>query len=57
MIHAGLECGLIGAIYSGLDMISLGATLQNPHSPNERLYIPSVAKVWDYLVAFLKESR
>jgi dipeptidase D len=57
MIHAGLECGLIGAIYSGLDMISLGATLQNPHSPNERLHIPSVGKVWDYLVAFLKESR
>lgn len=57
MIHAGLECGLIGAIYEGLDMISLGATVQNPHSPNERLHIPSVGKVWDYLVAFLKESR
>jgi dipeptidase D len=57
MIHAGLECGLIGAIYGDLDMISLGATVQNPHSPNERLYIPSIEKVWDYLVAFLKESR
>jgi dipeptidase D len=57
MIHAGLECGLIGAIYGDLDMISLGATLQNPHSPNERLNIPSVGKVWDYLVAFLRESR
>jgi dipeptidase D len=53
MIHAGLECGLIGALYGGLDMISLGAILQNPHSPNERLHIPSVGKVWDYLVAFL----
>jgi dipeptidase D len=57
MIHAGLECGLIGAIYGGLDMISLGATIRNPHSPNERLNIPSVGKVWDYLVAFLRASK
>ena len=57
MIHAGLECGTIGAIYSGLDMISLGATIQNPHSPAERLNIPSVARVWRYLVAFLEASK
>ncbi|MBI5582705.1 MAG: cytosol nonspecific dipeptidase, partial [Deltaproteobacteria bacterium] len=57
MIHAGLECGVISAIYGGLDMISLGATLQSLHSPNERLNIPSVGKVWDYLVAFLKASQ
>jgi dipeptidase D len=56
MIHAGLECGVIGAIYGGLVMISLGATIQNPHSPNERLNISSVGMVWDYLVAFLKAS-
>ncbi len=54
MIHAGLECGTIGAIYSGLDMISLGATIENPHSPGERMYIPSVGKVWQYLVEFLQ---
>lgn len=33
MIHAGLECGVIGGIFGGMDMISLGATIQNPHSP------------------------
>jgi len=57
MIHAGLECGTIGAIYGGLDMISLGATIENPHSPSERLYIPSVARVWRYLVTFLEASK
>lgn len=54
MIHAGLECGTIGSIYPGLDMISLGTTIENPHSPNERLYIPSIGKVWQYLVKFLQ---
>jgi dipeptidase D len=53
MIHAGLECGTIGSIYPGMDMISLGATIENPHSPNERMYIPSIERVWKYLVAFL----
>ncbi len=57
MIHAGLECGTIGAIYGDLDMISLGATIENPHSPTERLHIPSVGKVWDYLVAFLRNAK
>jgi dipeptidase D len=57
MIHAGLECGVIGGIFSGMQMISLGATLQNPHSPNERLHIPSVGRVWQYLVAFFDSYR
>ena len=53
-IHAGLECGVIGATYPGLDMISLGATIQNPHSTGERLSIPTVQLVWDFLVTLLK---
>lgn len=57
MIHAGLECGVIGGIFGGMDMISLGATIQNPHSPSERLHIPSVGKVWQYLVAFMESYR
>ena len=44
VIHAGLECGIIGARCQGLDMISFGPTMQNPHSPNERLFVPSVGK-------------
>lgn len=57
MLHAGLECGTIGAIYPGMDMISLGTTIENPHSPNERMYIPSIERVWRYLVAFLQTYR
>jgi len=57
LIHAGLECGVIGGIFGGMDMISLGATIQNPHSPSERLNIPSVGKVWQYLVAFMESYR
>lgn len=54
IIHAGLECGLIGAIYKGMDMVSTGPTIEDPHSPNERLYLPSLEKLWIYLLAFLK---
>ncbi len=53
VIHAGLETGLIGDRYPNMDMISLGPTILNPHSPEERLFIPSVGKVWDFLVALL----
>ena len=54
VIHAGLECGIIGSKYEGMDAISVGPTLENPHSPDERLYIPSVGKVWDFLVELLR---
>ena len=54
IIHAGLECGVIGSKYEGMDMISIGPTIENPHSPDERLHVPSVAKIWDFLVALLK---
>ena len=57
MIHAGLECGIIGAIYGNMEMISLGTTIENPHSPTERMYIPSVERVWRYLVAFLQAYK
>ena len=53
VIHAGLECGIIGAVVPGLDMISFGPTLRSPHSPDERCYIPSVAKFYDFVVATL----
>jgi dipeptidase D len=53
-IHAGLECAIIGDKYPGMDMISFGPTLKDAHSPNEKLFIPSVGRVWDFLVALLK---
>jgi len=54
IMHAGLECGVIGDRCPGMDMISLGPTMENPHSPSERLYLPSVEKVWLLMVALLK---
>jgi dipeptidase D len=56
-IHAGLECAIIGDRVAGMDMISFGPTIENPHSPFERLYLPSVEKVWRFLVALLKDMR
>lgn len=53
VLHAGLEPCLIGEIYPGMDMISLGPTILNPHSPDERLFIPSVERVWELLVTLL----
>ena len=48
-IHAGLECGIIGEKYPGTDMISFGPDIENPHSPDERINIPSVDKFWELL--------
>ena len=55
VIHAGLECGIIGDTYPGLDMISFGPTIRFPHSHDEKVHIASVQKFWDYLVKTLEE--
>jgi len=52
-VHAGLECAIIGDKYEGMDMISFGPDLRDPHSPNEGLYIPSLEKIWRFMVALL----
>jgi dipeptidase D len=54
VIHAGLECGLLGDVYKNWDMISFGPTIRYPHSPTEKVNIESVQKFWDYLVETLK---
>jgi dipeptidase D len=48
-MHAGLECGVIGKQYPGMQMVSFGPQIENPHSPNERVQISSVATFWNYL--------
>ena len=53
-IHAGLECGILGGVYSHWDMISFGPTIRFPHSPDEKVNIESVSKFWDFLVETLK---
>jgi dipeptidase D len=53
-IHAGLECGIIGEKFPGMDMISIGPTLKNPHSPEEQLHISTVDKFYKYLLKILE---
>jgi dipeptidase D len=54
-VHAGLECGIIGEKYPGMDMISFGPTIEHPHSPEERVHVGSVDKFWIFLTATLAE--
>lgn len=55
VIHAGLECGIIGDVFHGMDMISFGPTIRHAHSPDEKVNIATVAKFWIYLTEALKE--
>ena len=54
-IHAGLECGTIVSKYPGMDAISIGPTLQDVHTPNERLLIATVKKLNDLLLETLQQ--
>ncbi|HNX88548.1 MAG TPA: aminoacyl-histidine dipeptidase [Paludibacteraceae bacterium] len=53
IIHAGLECGILGRNYPYMDMISFGPTIRFPHSPAEKVNIPTVQKFWDFLLLTL----
>ncbi len=53
-IHAGLECGIIGEKFQGMDMISIGPTLKYPHSPEEQLHVSTVDKTYKYVLEILK---
>ncbi len=53
-VHGGLETAVIGNKYPGMDMISIGATLNFPHSPDEQIHIPSVMKFYNYLHKLLR---
>jgi dipeptidase D len=52
-VHAGTECGVIQAAYPGMDAISVGPTLQDVHTPNERLEIATVKRLADLLTETL----
>ncbi len=51
--HAGLECGIIGANYPDMEMVSFGPTIRGAHSPDEKANIPSVQKFWGFLKEIL----
>ncbi len=52
-IHAGLECGIIGEKFPGMDMISIGPTIKYPHSPEEQVHVSTVEKTYKYVLKIL----
>jgi dipeptidase D len=56
-IHAGLECGIIGEKFSGMDMISIGPTIKYPHSPEEQVEVSTVSKFYKYVLKILEEIQ
>ncbi len=54
VIHAGLECGILGAKFDNLDMISIGPTIKDAHTPNERISIESIEHTYLFLVRLLE---
>ncbi|WP_434986860.1 aminoacyl-histidine dipeptidase [Vreelandella zhaodongensis] len=55
VIHAGLECGILGSKYPHLDMISFGPLIRGAHSPDERVEIESVSEFWEMLRGLIEE--
>ncbi len=54
-IHAGLECGLLAEKLPGLDGVSVGPDMADIHTPRESLSIPSVGRVYAFVLGVLKE--
>jgi dipeptidase D len=57
VIHAGLECGIIGDKNPGMDMISIGPDLKFPHCPDEKIHVGTIGKVWDFMAELMKELK
>ena len=56
-IHAGLECGIIGEKFPGMDMISIGPTIKYPHSPEEQVQVSTVDKTYKYVLKILENIQ
>ena len=56
VIHAGLECGLIKEVYPNMDLVSIGPTIRNAHSPDEKVNIPAVQIYWELLTKLLANA-
>ena len=54
--HAGLECGILGQNYPGMDMVSFGPTIKGAHTPEERIRIDTVDKFWKFLLVLLAQT-
>lgn len=56
-IHAGLECGLISEKIPGIDIVALGPKMKDIHTPEEKLYVESSKRVFDYILAVLEQMK
>ncbi len=56
-VHAGLECGLLTEMYPGLDIISFGPDITGAHSPDERVSVKSVGKIWKLFTGVLADLK
>lgn len=55
VVHAGLECSIIGQVYPNMELISFGPTMRSPHTPDERCNIPSVKDFWKFLCRLIEQ--
>jgi len=53
-IHGGLECGVIAGLKPGMEIVSVGPTIKNPHSPFEYVEVPGVGVLWEFLKGVAK---
>ncbi|MBQ8914379.1 MAG: aminoacyl-histidine dipeptidase [Lachnospiraceae bacterium] len=56
-VHAGLECGIFAGKIENLDCVSIGPKMEGIHTTNEKLYIESVRRYWDYILEILKRLK
>ena len=56
-VHAGLECGIFAGKLEGLDCVSFGPNIENIHTTEEKLYIDSVYRTWEYIIMVLKNIK
>jgi dipeptidase D len=54
-VHAGLECGVIGEKFPGMDMISFGPQIEGAHSPDERVKVDTIGPFYRLLTETLGE--
>ncbi len=54
-IHAGLECGILGEKFPGMDMVSYGPTIRGAHSPDEKVQISTVGPFWELTLQLLQK--
>jgi dipeptidase D len=53
MIHGGLECGIFYGKANDIDAVSIGPDIIAIHTPDEKLSISSVERVFDFLLSVL----